>query len=172
MPHAIAVRLVLSGLILLSGVALAEARGKKYCQRWAKEQANRSVEFRAERGARVIGGAAAGTVGGAVVGSLAGGDDGAELGALLGAGIGTVFARLTYAKQWNRVYRQAFAECRALPRPPHGGPALKPPSLPCGGAGNPAPAGQPGRLPPAGLHDAEPAGSPVPNGAGHPRSAC
>lgn len=86
----------------------AEARSKAYCREWARDVADRHAN-----GGDVVAGAVIGALGGALLGGAIDGRDGAGRGALIGGAGGAVLTGATANDRWQKVYRRAYAECRA-----------------------------------------------------------
>jgi uncharacterized protein YcfJ len=86
----------------------AEAKSKAYCREWASEVADRHAN-----GGDVVAGAVIGAIGGALLGGAIDGGDGAGKGALIGGAGGAVLTGATASDRWERIYRRAYAECRA-----------------------------------------------------------
>lgn len=86
----------------------AEAKSKAFCRQWAEDVANRRAN-----GADVLAGTLLGAVGGAIIGGAVDGRDGAGRGAIIGGVGGTVVGAAGTSERWRRVYRRAYAECRA-----------------------------------------------------------
>lgn len=96
--------------LLFSAVAVSpvEAKGKAFCKRYAEDAASR----RANAG-DVLAGTILGAAAGAILGSAIDGRSGAGKGALLGGVGGTMVAGAGTSEKWRRVYRRAYANCRA-----------------------------------------------------------
>ena len=86
----------------------AEAKSKAYCREWASEVADRHAN-----GGDVVAGAVIGALGGALLGGAIDGRDGAGKGALIGGAGGAVLTGATANDRWEKIYRRAYAECRA-----------------------------------------------------------
>jgi outer membrane lipoprotein SlyB len=61
----------------------------------------------------VVAGAVIGAVGGALLGGAIDGREGAGKGALIGGAGGAVLTGTAANDRWQRIYRRAYAECRA-----------------------------------------------------------
>ncbi|MFN4141603.1 hypothetical protein [Aestuariivirga sp.] len=96
------------GLFLAVEPQLAEAKSKAYCREWAEDVANRRAN-----GGDVVAGAVIGALGGALLGGAIDGRDGAGKGALIGGAGGAVVTGATASERWQRIYRRAYADCRA-----------------------------------------------------------
>ena len=86
----------------------AEARGKAFCRRYAEDVAN----DRANAG-DVIAGTILGAAAGALLGGAIDGGRGAGRGAVIGGVGGTVVAGAGTSEKWRKIYRRAYADCRA-----------------------------------------------------------
>jgi uncharacterized protein YcfJ len=86
----------------------AEAKSKAYCREWASAVADRHAN-----GGDVVAGAVIGALGGALLGGAIDGRDGAGKGALIGGAGGAVLTGATANDRWEKIYRRAYAECRA-----------------------------------------------------------
>lgn len=86
----------------------AEAKDKAFCREWAHEVADRNANA-----GDVVAGAVIGAIGGAILGGAIDGHDGAGRGALIGGAGGAVLTGATTADHWDKVYRRAYADCRA-----------------------------------------------------------
>jgi hypothetical protein len=95
-------------LFAAAATSPAEAKGKAFCKRYAEDVADR----RANAG-DVLAGTFLGAIGGAILGGAIDGRSGAGKGALLGGVGGTVVAGAGTSEKWRRVYRRAYANCRA-----------------------------------------------------------
>jgi uncharacterized protein YcfJ len=102
--------LFLPALALLAAAALepAEAKSKAYCREWASDVADRHANA-----GDILAGAVLGAVGGALLGGVIDGPDGAGRGALIGGAGGAVLTGAGANDRWQRVYRRAYADCRA-----------------------------------------------------------
>jgi uncharacterized protein YcfJ len=102
--------LILPAFALLAAAAPlpAEAKSKAYCREWASEVADRHANA-----GDVLAGAVLGAVGGALLGGVIDGSDGAGRGALIGGAGGAVLTGATANDRWEKIYRRAYAECRA-----------------------------------------------------------
>ena len=87
---------------------VAMAKSKAYCREWAQDVADRNANA-----GDVVAGAVIGAIGGAVLGGVIDGRDGLATGALIGGAGGAVVTGATTGDRWNRIYRRAYAECRA-----------------------------------------------------------
>ena len=89
-------------------VVPAEARGKAYCRQYAEDVAS----GRANAG-DVIAGTILGAAAGAILGGAIDGRSGAGKGAIIGGVGGTMVAGAGTSEKWRKVYRRAYADCRA-----------------------------------------------------------
>jgi hypothetical protein len=96
--------------LLFAAIAVspAEARGKAFCKRYAEDVAS----HRANAG-NVLVGTVFGAAAGAILGGAIDGRSGAGKGALLGGVGGTMVGAANTSEKWRRVYRRAYADCRA-----------------------------------------------------------
>ncbi len=99
---------VVSLLSVLAVTPAAEAKSKAFCRQWAEDVANRRAN-----GADVLAGTLLGAVGGAIIGGAIDGRDGAGRGAVIGGVGGTVVGAAGTSERWRKVYRRAYADCRA-----------------------------------------------------------
>jgi len=105
-----------AALLILPVIALSataalqpvQARSKAFCRDWAHDVADRQANA-----GDVVVGTALGAVGGALIGAAVDGQQGAGKGAIIGAGSGAVLTGVATSEHWQRVYRRAYAECRA-----------------------------------------------------------
>jgi uncharacterized protein YcfJ len=112
---ALAIVLGLSGTAMLAAEASAQSHG--YCDRYARDYANRSTPT----GGNVAGGAVGGAIVGGVIGSVTGSWG---RGAAIGGGVGAAAGAGKSSVQWDRAYRRAYNDCMArrnAPRPQRGG---------------------------------------------------
>ena len=86
----------------------AEAKSKSYCREWARDVADKRAN-----GGDVVAGAVIGAIGGALIGGAIDGGSGAGKGALIGGAGGAVVTGATTNDRWERIYRRAYADCRA-----------------------------------------------------------
>jgi uncharacterized protein YcfJ len=95
------------GTVAVTTASEGAAASKRYCDRVARDYANRKA------GAKQIGtGAAIGAGVGAAVGALVGDVSVAE-GALVGGGLGLVGGGINANKKWRKYYERAYDDCRA-----------------------------------------------------------
>ncbi len=105
-----------NGLLFLPALAMfacampdmAGAKSKAYCRDFARDVADRHVN-----GGDVVAGAVIGAIGGALIGGALEGRDGAGPGALIGGAGGAMLTGATANDRWQRIYRRAYADCRA-----------------------------------------------------------
>lgn len=86
----------------------AAAKDKAFCREWARDVADRHANA-----GDVVAGAVFGAIGGAILGGVIDGRDGAGRGALIGGAGGAVLTGATTGDRWEKVYRRAYADCRA-----------------------------------------------------------
>ncbi len=108
MTRAASLFLPLLALIAPLSPDVAMAKSKAYCREWAQDVADRNANA-----GDVVAGAVIGAIGGAVLGGVIDGRDGLGTGALIGGAGGAVVTGATTGDRWERVYRRAYAECRA-----------------------------------------------------------
>jgi hypothetical protein len=100
--------ILVSLLAVLAAVEPAAAKSKAFCRDYAERVADRRAN-----GSDVVAGAVIGAVGGAILGSAIGGRHAAGSGAVIGGVGGAVVGGASTSEKWRRVYRRAYAECRA-----------------------------------------------------------
>src|SRR4051812_24839721 len=100
--------IALSMLSALIAATPAEARSKAFCRQYAEDVASRRAN-----GADVLAGTVLGAVGGALLGGAIDGRSGTGRGAIIGGVGGTVVAGVGTNERYQRVYRRAYADCRA-----------------------------------------------------------
>ncbi len=100
--------LILTALAALGLAEPAMAKSKAFCRQYAEDVANRRAN-----GGDVVAGALLGAVGGAILGGAIDGKSGAGKGAIIGGVGGAVVGGAGTNEKWRRVYRRAYAECRA-----------------------------------------------------------
>lgn len=100
--------LFIVALALATASGPVEAKDKAFCREWAREVADRH-----SNAGDVVAGAVIGAIGGALLGGAIDGGDGAGRGALIGGAGGAVLTGATSSDRWQRIYRRAYADCRA-----------------------------------------------------------
>jgi uncharacterized protein YcfJ len=95
-------------IALATAVAPVQAKDKAFCREWARDVADRH-----SNAGDVVAGAVIGAIGGALLGGAIDGRDGAGRGALIGGAGGAVLTGATSRDRWQRIYRRAYADCRA-----------------------------------------------------------
>jgi uncharacterized protein YcfJ len=95
-------------LLALAAPETASAKSKAYCREWARDVADRHANA-----GDVVAGAVIGALGGALIGGAIDGGSGAGKGALIGGAGGAVVTGATTGDRWERIYRRAYADCRA-----------------------------------------------------------
>lgn len=86
----------------------AQAKDKAFCREWARDVADRH-----SNAGDIVAGAMIGAIGGALLGGVIDGNDGVGRGALIGGAGGAVLTGATAEDRWQKVYRRAYADCRA-----------------------------------------------------------
>jgi hypothetical protein len=84
----------------------ADAAGRRYCDRVARDYANHKA------GApQVVGGLVGGAVAGGVIGALIGGKHAVRTGALIGGASGAVVGAGHANRKWDKYYWRKYDEC-------------------------------------------------------------
>ncbi|MBI2719586.1 MAG: hypothetical protein HY245_10260 [Rhizobiales bacterium] len=97
-----------AGIAITVAAAPSLAKSPAYCDRYARQIADRKAN-----GGNILAGTIIGAGAGALLGAAVGGRHSVGTGAIIGGVGGTAVGAASTESKWQRVYRRNYAECRS-----------------------------------------------------------